>query len=97
MRVQVLDFDLSASSHFLSTLYMRFGVTNQTPLLKIRGLMWLLHILQQTRLPFLGTFSAPWVWQIDGWMLCNSTWMFRVVAANDDDLVQKNAVWQGWQ
>lgn len=42
------------------------------------------------------TFAALWARQIDGWTLCNSTWMVRVLAANDVDLMQKNVVWQGW-
>ena len=29
MKDQVLDFDLRASSHFLYTLYLRFGISNQ--------------------------------------------------------------------
>lgn len=100
MGVKVLDFDLSASSHFLYTLYVRFCVSHQAPLLKIRGHMWLLHVCT-----LLGYFcnrnDCPWMTfasqQIDGWTLCNSSWMFRVLAANADDLVQKNIVWQGWQ
>lgn len=101
--VQVLDFDLSASSHFLYTLNMRFGVSSQAPLLNIRGHMWLLHVCtllgyfcNRNDCPWV-TFAAPWAQQIDSWTLCNGSWMFRVLAANDDDLVQKNVVWQGWQ
>lgn len=44
---------LSASSHFLSTLYRIIRASNQIPLLKIGGHLHIVQIfLQQARLPF---------------------------------------------
>lgn len=78
MGEQVLDLDLSTSSLFVSTLYKRF-FSNQAPLLQIRGQMCLLHGC--TILGYFGNRCdwPPLWWQIDGWTLCDSSWMFRVL------------------
>ena len=53
--------------------------------LQIRGHMWLLHVCtllgyfcNRNDCPWV-TSAAPRALQIDGWTLCNSSWMFRVL------------------